>query len=152
MLFERASDGAFLPPQSYRAGAVATFGTHDLPTFAGWASGRDLEVKRALGLDPGETHEERAAARRDLSRALAAAGSPDVDFLGPARFLGETPSHLVVIAIEDVLGLRDQTNVPGTVDEHPNWRRRLPINLRDLKQYAHVAALAEVMARAGRST
>jgi (1->4)-alpha-D-glucan 1-alpha-D-glucosylmutase len=29
--------------------------------------------------------------------------------------------------MEDVLGLEDQANVPGTVAEHPNWRRKLPL-------------------------
>lgn len=149
MLFERASDGSFFPTQSYRANALATFSTHDLPTFAGWADGHDLAIKRALGLDPGETDDERAAAQRDLGRALAVT---DPDFLGVARFLGETSSRLVVIAIEDVLGLREQTNVPGTVDEHPNWRRRLPVGVHELKSHGRLAVIAEVMARAGRST
>jgi 4-alpha-glucanotransferase len=31
-----------------------------------------------------------------------------------------------MLPIEDVLGLLEQPNLPGTVDTHPNWRRRLP--------------------------
>jgi 4-alpha-glucanotransferase len=152
MMFERARNGAFQPPQSYRANALATFSTHDLPTFAGWASGHDLEAKRALGIDPGETDEERRAAWRYLRNALSACSATDMDFSSVAAFLGDTPSRLVVVAIEDALGIRDQANMPGTIDEHPNWRRRLPVSLHDLRSNPRLEEIAEALRRAGRST
>ena len=34
---------------------------------------------------------------------------------------------LALIPIEDALGLPDQPNLPGTIDEHPNWRRRYDV-------------------------
>ncbi len=49
-----------------------------------------------------------------------------------AKLLGDTPSKLVVVSIEDILGIADQPNIPGTVDEHPNWRQRLPVNVEEL--------------------
>jgi 4-alpha-glucanotransferase len=151
MLFERAADGRFLPPESYRENALVTFGTHDLPTFAGWMRGHDLAVKRALNIDPGETDQERAAAQLALRSALAR-DTADPDFTSVARFLARTPARLLVVAIEDALGIRDQVNVPGTIDTHPNWRRRLPVRLEDLKLQDGLAAVADVMASAGRST
>jgi 4-alpha-glucanotransferase len=42
------------------------------------------------------------------------------------RFLGATPSSLVMLPIEDAILSESQVNLPGTTDEHPNWRRRLP--------------------------
>ena len=150
MLFERAADGSFLPPASYRENALVTFGTHDLPTFAGWMSGHDLAVKRGLNIDPGETDRERSAARLALQSALAH-NAPDPGFTAVARFLAQTPARLLVVAIEDALGVRDQVNIPGTVDEHPNWRRRLPVGLEDLSLQGGLAAVADVMALAGRS-
>ena len=150
MIFERGEHGAFKPAQDYRENALATFSTHDLPTFAGWRSSADLAVKRALGIDPGETDDERAAAIAAFDRALAARGLSGSDFLSVARFLAATPSRLVVISMEDALGVVDQVNVPGTVDEHPNWRRRLPVALEDLRQDGRLAALAEGMAAEGR--
>ena len=36
MLFERDGDGRFRPPEDYPAEALATFNTHDLPSFRGW--------------------------------------------------------------------------------------------------------------------
>ncbi|TDN01600.1 4-alpha-glucanotransferase, partial [Lactobacillus crispatus] len=59
MIFERNHDGSFTAPDRYASDALVTFSTHDLPTFAGWASGHDLQTKRALGLDPGESDEQR---------------------------------------------------------------------------------------------
>jgi len=41
-------------------------------------------------------------------------------------FIARTPSPLCLLPIEDVLGSEDQPNLPGTIDQHPNWRRRLP--------------------------
>jgi len=41
-------------------------------------------------------------------------------------------------------------NVPGTIAEHPNWRRRLPVALEDLRAYAGLASLAETLSLHGR--
>ncbi|HWF96076.1 MAG TPA: 4-alpha-glucanotransferase [Xanthobacteraceae bacterium] len=151
MLFERAADGSFLPPESYRQNALVTFSTHDLATFAGWQSGHDLAVKRALDMDPGETDAQRTAAHRALHRALSAHATADLDFVSVARYLAQTPARLLVVAIEDALGIRDQANIPATIDEHPNWRRRLPVQLEDLKLQSGLTAVADVMVAAGRS-
>jgi 4-alpha-glucanotransferase len=151
MLFERAADGSFLPPERYRENALATFSTHDLATFAGWASGYDLAVKRVLHIDPGETDAEREAAQRALRSALSAVGAADPGFPSVARFLAQTPARLLAIAIEDALGVCEQANVPATIDEHPNWRRRLPVLLEHLAQHPGLRAIADVMASAGRA-
>ena len=42
-------------------------------------------------------------------------------------YLATTPSRLHVIQLEDVFGVREQPNLPGTTDSHPNWRRKLPV-------------------------
>ena len=45
----------------------------------------------------------------------------------PARRSAATNAPICLLPIEDVIGQEEQPNVPGTVDEHPNWRRRLPV-------------------------
>jgi 4-alpha-glucanotransferase len=148
MLFERAADTGFIAPDLYRENALVTFATHDLPTFAGWTSKHDLTVKRALGIDPGETDDDRAAALELLQRAMAWQGFPSLDYPSVTRFIAKTPSRLLVVNIEDVLGLVEQVNVPGTIDQHPNWRRRLPL---DIESYPdRLAAIAAIMTEAGR--
>jgi 4-alpha-glucanotransferase len=51
---------------------------------------------------------------------------------------------LLAIALEDILGMEHQTNVPGTVFEHPNWRRRMSVTLEDLREHGGLAAIAEI--------
>jgi 4-alpha-glucanotransferase len=150
MLFERSGAGVFFPPQSYRQNALVSFGTHDIATFAGWRDHHDLAVKQALGMDPGETGEQRHGALDALRQALQRHGLETADFAAVARYLADTPSRLLVISVEDVLGVRDQVNLPGTTNEHPNWRRRLPVSLQDLKNQAALRSTAEIMRSAGR--
>jgi 4-alpha-glucanotransferase len=152
-LFERREDGGFQPPHAYPAQALVTFNTHDLPTFAGWRSGHDIAEKHAIGVDPGETAEDRAEARRRLQEALARCGlGPAESFAEAVRFMARTPSRLLVISAEDVLGVIEQPNMPGTIDEHPNWRRKLPRELEDMAADERLRAIAEVLASEGRAS
>jgi 4-alpha-glucanotransferase len=148
MLFERNRDGGFLPPERYPEGASAAFSTHDLATIKGFWLGRDLDWRRRLDLYPdaeaGEAERrERRRDRRLLLQALIAAGAlpaaaaeqllpnDDRPIFAPAlteavhRFLAESRARLVLVQLEDVASELEQANLPGTVDEHPNWRRRL---------------------------
>jgi 4-alpha-glucanotransferase len=151
MLFERLPGGAFAGPDAYRENALVTFATHDLPTYAGWREKHDLAVKHALGIDPGESGEEREGAFHALHQALAGRGLAATSFAAVGRYLADAPSRLLVVSIEDLLGVKEQVNLPGTVDEHPNWRHRLPIDLDDLRDHEGVRAVAEAMRAAGRS-
>jgi 4-alpha-glucanotransferase len=151
MLFERSADGAFFPPEHYRENALVAFGTHDVPTFAGWRDQHDLAVKQALAIDAGETSEQRRAALEALRDALKQHGVDGGDFAAVARFLADAQSRLLVVSMEDVLGMKDQVNLPGTTNEHPNWCRRLPVLLEDLKNQEGLTSVAAIMRSAGRS-
>ena len=48
------------------------------------------------------------------------------------RFLGRSRAALTLLQIEDALGEVEQANLPGTVDGHPNWRRKLGRELEDI--------------------
>ncbi|MGC1866852.1 MAG: 4-alpha-glucanotransferase, partial [Pseudolabrys sp.] len=63
----------------------------------------------------------------------------------------KTPSRLVAIALDDIVGEREQINIPGTVDEHPNWRRKLSLELEDLEGNAQLLRIAEVFAQSSRN-
>jgi 4-alpha-glucanotransferase len=134
--FQRAGEG-FMPSSTWRRDAVAMTTTHDLPTVAGWWTGHDIRTRAALGLVPDRLRELKARARdrRALWSAfrksnVVAADAPQPRAASPAvdaaiAFTARSPAPLALIPLEDVLGLKEQPNVPGTVDEHPNWRRRL---------------------------
>jgi 4-alpha-glucanotransferase len=150
-MFERNGDGSFRRPEEYPERAIATFNTHDLATFTGWMTSHDLRIKHAINVDPGETEDDRRNSRVTLYSALAeATGSQRIGFEDVAAFLGATPTRLVSIAIEDVLGMEDQVNVPGTVTEHPNWRQRWPVLLEELSSDQRLRDIAATLARAGR--
>jgi 4-alpha-glucanotransferase len=151
MMFERSRQGEFLPADHYREDALVTFATHDLPTFKGWRNGDDLAVRRALGLKSGETRRQRQISLTALRRALRMSASEQTEFPDAVRFLADTPSRLLMVSMEDLLGVADQVNVPGTIDNHPNWRRRLPLGLEDMHLQEGLMAVAEIMRSAGRS-
>ena len=48
------------------------------------------------------------------------------------RFIARTPSRLVAVSADDLAGAVDQVNIPGTVNEHPNWRRKLGVTLEEI--------------------
>ena len=153
MLFERERDGRFHPPEWYPAEALATFNTHDLPSLRGWLDAHDLRTKRGLGLDSGESDGARAWAHQSLRQILAerAPERAGNELAAVASVLAKTPSRLVAIALDDIVGEREQINIPGTVDEHPNWRRKLSLELEDLEGNAQLLRIAEVFAQSSRN-
>jgi 4-alpha-glucanotransferase len=136
--FERTAQGAFSIPSRWGRNAAAMTTTHDLPTIAGWWCGRDLEWRTRLGWEPDP---ERAKADRTkqahglwhaMAKSGAAAGPPPAPDQTPIAVdaaiahVSGSDCDLAIIALEDIIGLEEQPNLPGLSAPHPNWRRRLP--------------------------
>ncbi|KRR20244.1 4-alpha-glucanotransferase [Bradyrhizobium retamae] len=141
MMFERDDHGSFRSIDHYLTNALVTFNTHDLSTYAGWRSFGDLKLKRSLGIDPGESDDARWRALAMLDNVLRHHAIYRNDLYSVANFLARTKSRLLAVSLEDLLGLVDQPNIPGTVNEHPNWRRRLPVSIEEMTSKVDVAAL-----------
>jgi 4-alpha-glucanotransferase len=141
MIFERDEHGAFVGIDDYAADALVTFSTHDLSTYAGWRSLHDLKIKRTLGIEPGESEDARRRALTSMSDVLNRHGIERDDFYAAVKFLSRTRSRLLAISLEDLLGIIDQPNLPGTVNEHPNWRRRLPVAIEGIASEIDMTAL-----------
>jgi (1->4)-alpha-D-glucan 1-alpha-D-glucosylmutase len=166
LLFQR--DGRrFKAPAEYPRNALVAWSTHDLPTFAGWWHGEDLRTRHELHLlDEGQLHahgEERRDSRAALVEALAREGLADAaaPIDGPPTeaiceavqsFLARTPSSVMVVQMEDVLGVIEQANLPGTLDQHPNWRRKLALPIEAWSRDARFRRVAKSLAslRGGR--
>jgi (1->4)-alpha-D-glucan 1-alpha-D-glucosylmutase len=151
LLFTRRGDGGFSRPWEYPDDALATATTHDLATLAGWWEGRDIALREELELfpRPGMAAAQLAARAQDRGRLLEVLREEGLDpgedsgdaahpqAMGEAlhgavqEFLGRSNAPLLVVQLEDIFGCREQVNLPGTVDEYPNWRRRLPVALED---------------------
>ena len=141
MMFERDDHGSFRGIDHYASNALVTFNTHDLSTYAGWRSFSDLALKRSLGIDPGESDDARWRSLTMLTEVLRHHGIYNHDLYAVASFLARTKSRLLAISIEDLLGVTDQPNIPGTVNQHPNWRRRLPLAIDEMMTAIDVPAL-----------
>src|SRR3982075_3172156 len=141
MMFERDDQGAFRGVDHYASNALVTFNTHDLSTYAGWRCFSDLALKRSLGIDPGESDDARWHALAMLSDVLRPHAIDGHDLYAVVKFLAQTRSRLLAISLEDLLGVIDQPNIPGTVNEHPNWRRRLPLAIDEIASAIDVPAL-----------
>jgi 4-alpha-glucanotransferase len=155
LVFERQADGSFTPPDQYPELSTASVGTHDLATLRGYWTGRDLEWRQRLDLyatveQRQADQENRARERRLLLDALVREGvlPPDAadTFLLPDdkvefqqglseavhRYLGRSNARFVLVQIEDAVGELEQVNLPGTTDEHPNWRRKLSLSVEQI--------------------
>jgi 4-alpha-glucanotransferase len=151
MMFERDDDGRFRDVDHYLPNALVTFNTHDLSTYAGWRSFSDLALKRSLGIDPGESDDARWHALTMLNDVLRHHAIHRHDLYAVAGFLAQTKSRLLAISLEDLLGVIDQPNIPGTVNEHPNWRQRLPLALDQIAAAIDIPALRTATERRTRA-
>ncbi|WP_025127486.1 4-alpha-glucanotransferase [Pseudomonas sp. PH1b] len=158
LLFEQDHGCHFKPILDWPDNALATTSTHDLPTLNGWWHGRDIDWNLRLGLvdEPGalQWREHRQREREGLRQALAQdpqnfreeAHEADQVLDASVRFLGHTRAPLVLLPLEDALGIDEQANLPGTLDTHPNWRRRLASASRHLLDDADAARRLELLA------
>ncbi len=168
LYFERDGN-AFRPAESYPREALACVSTHDLPTLRGWWAGLDIEARVRAGISSSDSAHgwlrARAEERRTLVARLSESGlihgdipeareetvsasdqAPDEVCVAVHRFLARSPSRLVAVQLEDLIGMSEQANLPGTIDEHPNWRRKLACGLDDLAGQQLFQQIAAAMA------
>lgn len=166
VFFFEQRDGRFTAPADYPREALACVTTHDLHTLAGWWSGHDITVRHAIGMVADADVEGERAARADerrrvlgflegegllpaalapVMRAEADAAADMADEFAAAlyRAVARAPSRLLSVPAEDLVGTSEQVNIPGTMDEHPNWRRRLPFALDELVATPRFRAIVE---------
>ncbi len=135
-------------PDQWPTASLGSLTTHDLPTAPGLWSGVDAADRAAAGLAPDPSAD--ALLRGRLARLAGV--DPDStadDHLVTVRAYGALArgsSTLVMATIEDAVGERHRPNVPGTVDENPNWRRPLPVTMEQLDR-AGAQDVAEVLAQ-----
>jgi 4-alpha-glucanotransferase len=145
----------------------ASLNTHDLPPFAAFWAGRDIDDRRGMGLIEDDQaraeHLERAATRRALVAYLrrtrpippSRGGVPNREIHGDdlgrevlrgcLSFLASGAARVVVVNLEDLWWETDPQNVPGTGSERPNWRRRARHTFEEFRTMPEVVdALREI--------
>jgi 4-alpha-glucanotransferase len=152
--FEHGPDGGRRRAADYPRLALAATTTHDLPTVAGFFTGSDLEHLCDIGVAApgGQEQAAQEAQRASLCRlledeGLLAPGERSVAAIVAALygFLVRTPSMLVAATLEDAVEARERPNVPGTIDQRPNWSLPLPVPLDDLAADPRVRRLAGIL-------
>jgi 4-alpha-glucanotransferase len=110
-----------LPPRT-----MSSVTTHDLPTCAGLLSGRDLADQQRLGLRPNVADTEAGAARLRRWCGLDEQAPVRDVVLGIHQLVAASPAALAVATLDDLAGAERRPNMPGTIDQWPNWRLGLP--------------------------
>jgi glycogen debranching enzyme GlgX len=155
--FER-DRGQFKASSVWKQSAAACVSTHDLPTLAGWWSGADIVERHALGLlpDADAALAERKAEKQAMVERLTAEGLlastldldaplPDEVAVAVHAFVAATPALLALVQADDLAGETDAINLPGTVQERPNWRRRIDADVATLCHTPLARAVLEAM-------
>jgi 4-alpha-glucanotransferase len=127
--------GKARPPMHDPPGeSLASLGTHDTPTAAGFLTGEDVGLRRELGLlDEGSERRERTDRERLCATLAEFAGAEDA--CGSERLrealrslmleLARSPAAAVMLDLEDLWLERRPKNVPGIGPERfPSWRRK----------------------------
>jgi len=161
LYFERDAGDGFRAPAEWRIDALASITTHDLPSLRAWWEGSDIELRAQLGMYPegmdlGTLLAARETDRRRLVDAMAAAGVRppwpvdrfEPDFAAAVHaFLASTASALVAVQAEDLLGMTDPVNVPGTSGEYANWQRKLSAEVGALLEAPSARPVLEALRR-----
>lgn len=135
------------PPAQYPAQALAAVTTHDLPTVAGLWTGSDLEDQQRIGMEPNEEGTRELRAR--LQRVASVDDEAAVDEVVTATYeaLSHAPCMLLTASLDDALGVGERPNMPGTLDEWPNWRIALPLPLEEIETDPRTRAVAAALGR-----
>ena len=158
--------GRFRPAAEYEPAALATANTHDMPPLAGFWSGRDIELRRQAGeLESDEAVERAREERERMKRAmlerlaadglLASPGEPagGAELRGAVHeFLCRTPSVMVGLNLDDLVGEAEPVNLPGvSFERYPSWTRKLEIPVEALDGDRDVQAALRCGGRSGKA-
>jgi 4-alpha-glucanotransferase len=137
------------PPAKYPVQALAAVTTHDLPTVAGLWSGEDLEDQKRIGMEPNE--EATQTLRDRLREATGVSDDAPIEDVVVATYeaLSGAPCLLLTAGLDDALGVKQRPNMPGTLDQWPNWRIALPIPLEEIETDPRPRAVAAALDRRG---
>lgn len=171
--FERHErDRSFKRSHEYERQALVSSTTHDLPTLAGFWTGRDIEARKAAGLIDQAAYlsqqEDRQQEKQRMLDTLHAEHLLPSGYAGDARhvreldgdlhnavigFLARVQSMILLLNQEDFTKETDQQNLPGSTAEYPNWQRKMRIRIEELRspEWASFASMfRDQLSRAGR--
>jgi 4-alpha-glucanotransferase len=134
-------------PEAWPRKALGAVTTHDLPTVPGVFDNSDVEAQRRLGMNPNE--ESSRKLRERLLERTGCDEDSDTETVVERVYadLANAPCLLLAASLEDALAVSDRPNMPGTVDEWPNWRVALPFSLEAIESRELPRAIARHLNR-----
>ena len=147
--FEKDGGGDFRHSDDLRQQSMTCFGTHDTPTLAGFAQARDIDWWRKVGWTDDATSASARNSRAAEVRALKNLGEGDL-FQSVHEAMARSPAAIVSVQLDDIAEEVEAQNLPGTVDEHPNWRRKLSVPIEDVADLPKLQQAEEIMRARGR--
>ncbi|MEP0944784.1 MAG: 4-alpha-glucanotransferase [Rhizobiaceae bacterium] len=159
--YEKNKQGHIKGASKLRKKSLVCFGTHDTPTLAGYLQSKDIAWWLKLGwVNSGQAEEMRAQRRDELVQILALAGkhcddaaiSFDLMQQTVYEILAASDTAMVSVQLDDIFATIEAQNLPGTIDEHPNWQRLYGCAIEQFKSDSRLAAMGQIMRRHGRGT
>ena len=129
-----------VPPTEYEAATLTALTTHDLPTAAGVITGADAAEMRRRRRRFDDTK-----IRERLEALVPAGRTVPETVVALHEALAAAPTQLVLAQVDDAMCAVARPNLPGTVDEWPNWCLPLPMGLEELTEHQTALALAGVL-------
>ncbi len=167
LYFERNyPEQSFLLPDKYPETALCAVTTHDLPTIYGWWIKRDIEIKKGLGIITVEDLYKKSISDREKDKKLLIAAIRSLGIitdesitselskelcLAIYEYLAATPCKLLSVSLDDAIGVIDQHNLPGTINEYPNWSQKYPATIEEIFLNKWFEELSLVFAKYNRS-
>jgi 4-alpha-glucanotransferase len=121
------------PPRAYPELAMAAITTHDLPTVAGLWTGADFAAQQRLGLRPDVAGYRQIRERLTAVTALRDDATASEAVAQAYTALADTQARVLVANLDDALAVVERPNMPGTVQQWPNWSLALPQSLESIQ-------------------
>ncbi|MCL4204346.1 MAG: 4-alpha-glucanotransferase [Pirellulaceae bacterium] len=135
------------PPRDYPPLSMAAITTHDLPTVAGLWSGADFAAQQQIGLRPSREGYEELRRRLQHATGLNDGEPPEVAVRRAYQAMASAPSAVLVANLEDAAAVEERPNMPGTIDQWPNWSIALPQPLEQIEAADLPRAIAQALDR-----
>lgn len=167
LFFEKQRDGQFILPHDYPRQALAVVTTHDLPPFKSWWQAHDIELREQLSLYPDQSTREQVLREREQDKRLLMTALTQAQ-LWHWRMDEPTPTYslplmraaylyaalsnaaLLVVQPEDLQGMIEPVNVPGTSSQYANWQRKLDADLLTTLQRPEIQEIMQALNKARR--
>jgi len=147
--YEKEPDGSFRDPSHLRPHSLACFATHDTPSLYGYCAGRDIDWWQKLGWVDADGAGQLREERRSAVAALVPGGAEPGTAIHTR--LANAPVAMASVQLDDMLKEEEAQNLPGTIDEHSNWRRIYVAPLETLGTVPKLNDTAGLMQAAGRA-